>query len=56
VDQGAQVRVFDSMGRVVLELNSTNAEGPVSLDITALRNGVYTVQVQGLGTLRFTKG
>ncbi|MBL7981429.1 MAG: T9SS type A sorting domain-containing protein [Flavobacteriales bacterium] len=54
--QGAQIRVFDSMGRVVLERASVNVEGIVQLDIAALQNGVYTVQVQGQGTLRFTKG
>ncbi|MFN6177575.1 MAG: T9SS type A sorting domain-containing protein [Flavobacteriales bacterium] len=56
VPQGAQVHVFDSMGRTVLERSSVNVEGVVRLDITTLRNGVYTVEVQGMGTLRFTKG
>jgi hypothetical protein len=56
VPQGAQVRVFDSMGRTVLERSSVNVEGVVRLDITTLRNGVYTVEVQDMGTLRFTKG
>jgi hypothetical protein len=48
--------VFDSMGRTVLERSSVNVEGVVRLDITTLRNGVYTVEVQDMGTLRFTKG
>jgi hypothetical protein len=55
VPQGSQVRVFDGMGRVVVEHTAVNGEGNVRLDVAMLQNGVYTVQVQGQGTLRFTK-
>lgn len=55
VKQGADVRILDATGRVVLTVRSSTGPDRLSLEVSALRAGIYTVEVPGQGTLRFTK-
>jgi hypothetical protein len=55
VKHGADVRILDATGRVVLTVRSSNGPDRLSVEVSALRAGIYTVEVPGQGTLRFTK-
>jgi hypothetical protein len=55
VEHGADVRILDATGRVVLTVRSSNGPDRLSVEVSALRAGIYTVEVPGQGTLRFTK-
>jgi hypothetical protein len=55
VKHGADVRILDATGRVVLTVRSSTGPDRLSVEVSALRAGIYTVEVPGQGTLRFTK-
>jgi hypothetical protein len=55
VEHGADVRILDATGRVVLTVRSSTGPDRLSVEVSALRAGIYTVEVPGQGTLRFTK-
>jgi hypothetical protein len=50
-----QLRILDATGRVVLEQPTYAAQQRTTVSVAQLPAGVYTVDVAGQGTARFTK-
>ncbi len=51
----AEIRIFDATGRSVFTGYTAAPSGQAQLDVTGLRSGFYTVQVNRGSSIRFMK-